>query len=107
MSVPYKNWVFSLLAANVLLALVIYFMLPSLPPVVPLYYGRPYGAEQLSPSWGLIIPSLTAALVCLVNTIVIVTIKDDFLKKVLLGGVLVSSILSAITVIRIVLLVGF
>ena len=78
-----------------------------LPPVVPLLYGRPTGEGQLVPTLGLLIAPAAALLITAINLLLNLSTKDDFLKKVFAASALVISIVTTITVIKVMLLVGF
>lgn len=77
-----------------------------LPPQVPLFYGEPEGNEQLAQSWLLILPSLISLVVIFVNYFLSLAVKEDFLKKALILSGIAATFFSAITTIKIILLVG-
>jgi hypothetical protein len=90
-----------------LLTVVLVFVLKNrLPPQVPLFYGLPEGEEQLTNTLGLMIPSLVAIAIVLINTIVSIFIKQDFVKKTLVFTALAVVFFSTITTIKIIFLVG-
>ncbi|HEX6976913.1 MAG TPA: hypothetical protein VF185_00955 [Patescibacteria group bacterium] len=91
---------------NLLIILVILLLQPHLPPVVPLFYGLPYGDEQLANTWALIIPPFVALAFIGANIFISKTSKEEFIKQILVGLTVVVTALSAITVLRIILLVG-
>jgi len=90
---------------NVILILAVLLLMNRLPPVVPLFYGLPYGEEQLASKWSLIIPPIVALAFLGVNVFVTRTTKDDFIRQILTGLTVVTTALSTITVIRIILLI--
>lgn len=94
------------LVVNLLVITFILFSQNSLPPKVPLFYGRPYGGEQLAPQYFLVIPPIAAIVIALINSTIIVFLKSDFLQKVLLVTVYTITLLSTITVLKIISLVG-
>lgn len=108
----WKNTVFRnfFLAATIINAVSIaaVFLLQSfLPPVVPLFYGRPEGAAQLTqPMWLLVAPGISLVITIL-NLLLSVRSKDDFLKKILAVTSFIVSFISLITITKIILLVGF
>lgn len=77
-----------------------------LPPQVPLFYGEPEGNQQLAQSWLLILPSLISLVIIFVNYFLSLTVKEDFLKKALILSGIAATFFSAITTIKIILLVG-
>lgn len=104
---PGKTQLYLSLAINVITIASIAFSRQLLPPVVPLFYGQPEGQMQLIATWGLLLAPGLAILIMIVNTILTTLIKDEFLKKVLMFSSLFVSLLSAITVLKIIFLVGF
>ncbi|MEK7498033.1 MAG: hypothetical protein AAB656_03890 [Patescibacteria group bacterium] len=105
-SVPYNNIVIPALGVNFVVLLLVIVLQNNLPPVVPLYYGLPTGEEELAKKIFLTVPSLVSILIILVNVVFMKRAKDSFLPKVLLGLIIGSTILGAITTIKIILLVG-
>jgi hypothetical protein len=101
-----KNIVLPLLSVNVVIILLILALQNRLPPVVPLFYGKAQGEEQLVSRLWLTLPSLVSILIIIVNTLFIRLIKDAFLQKVLLGLIIVSVALSSITIVKIIFLIG-
>lgn len=95
-----------LLVVNVLMLIVIAISLPKLPPVVPLYYGRPAGIDQLAPREVLFVPALLILLLTGIGTALSARIKDSFIETSFTWTSIVITTLSAITVLRIMLLVG-
>lgn len=82
-------------------------MLRTLPPVVPLLYGKPVGESQLVPSYALVIAPLTALLITIVNFMLTkFSLKDTFLKNILNWSTVLVSVLSFITVTKVIFLVG-
>lgn len=102
-----KKYFYSALTIN-LISIIIPFVLKNyLPPLVPLFYQRPIGEWQLVPVLGLAIAPTISFVITITNIVISSITKDDFLKKVLAIAALVISILTAITIIKIVFLVGF
>lgn len=79
----------------------------NLPPVIPLFFGRPGGSGQLIATAGLFIAPGAALIITLMNTVLAVYLKDDFLKKIMAVSSFFISLLAMITVVKIILLVGF
>lgn len=103
---PFKGYLYASLALNILTFLAIFLAKSFLPPVVPLFYGRPEGAGQLVASLGLLIAPLTALAITLLNMVLGGVIKQTFIQKVLIVSTFLISVLTAITVFKIVFLVG-
>ena len=95
-----------LASLNVLLIGIILILKGFLPPIVPLFYGLPDGVEQLTPYFGLILAPAIGLVIPFVNIFISNTIRDIFLKKALVISSAFISLLLAITIIKIVLLVG-
>lgn len=104
---PFKGYLYASGAINLVAILATVAANPNLPPVVPLYYGLPVGNSQLVSSWGLVIAPLSAMLITTINTSLALYLKGVFLKKILAVGSFFISILSIVTIIKVILLVGF
>lgn len=92
---------------NILSAAAILLLHGFLPPIIPLFYGRPTGASELAgPLWLLIVPGISL-LITIINLLLDVWSKDVFLKKILAVTALIVSFIGLIAVIKIGLLVGF
>jgi hypothetical protein len=103
---PYfKISIFVLLINTLIIALILYLR-KSLPPVVPLYYGKPAGEEQLGSSLSLLLPPAISIILTIINSIFAKLTSDPFLQQVLIGLTIVVSVLSTITVLKIIFLVG-
>ena len=106
MAIPYRNWAIALVVTNLLTITLVLFLGRVLPPVVPLFYGQPYGPDQLATRNFLIFPSFIALAICLINSTVSRFLTDEFLKRVLVGSMLASTIMALVTVLKIIFLVG-
>jgi hypothetical protein len=106
LSLPFFKPLSIILLINLLLILLILLIRNNLPPQVPLYYGRPFGAEQLADKYSLIIPPLFSMFVIFINIALIQLLKDNFLRYVLFTMTIVTTCLSAITVLKIIFIVG-
>jgi hypothetical protein len=104
--IPFKKTVFALIFFNLLMVALVLIAQRILPPVVPLFYGRPQGGEQLAQSLFLSLPPFISLLITLVNLAFIYLLENRFLQKVLLGLAIGVTILSTITVFKIISLVG-
>lgn len=87
--------------------IVVFLVTKLLPPEVPLFYGNAAGENQLAKSYFLVLPPVIGALTSAVNMALHYFNSDLFVKKVLVATSLFVSILSMITVFKIILLVGF
>jgi hypothetical protein len=74
----------------------------SLPPQVPLFYGLPQGEEQLTFAQLLLVPPVIAIIISIINFLLIRAIKVEFLKMVLLAGMVLTTILSSVTIAKII-----
>lgn len=95
-----------LLSFNILIAGMILASASNLPPQVPLLYGRAVSDEQLVDNTLLILPALSAALITVINGLLSFITTDHFIRRILIGTSVVAALLSAITTIRIMMLVG-
>jgi hypothetical protein len=104
---PFRVWGGAVFVVNAIVIVIVLLIRDSLPPVVPLFYGKPYGSEQLTTQGNLIAPPVAALVISIVNTAINLSFeKDEFLEKVLFGSMIAVTLLSAITVIKIIFLVG-
>ena len=104
---PYKGCVYLSVLLNIVSTVVIFTLKGTLPPVVPLFYGLPVGAEQLTPMLELFLAPAAGLIITAINVFVSIFSKDIFLKKSLIISSAFISLLLAITVVKIVLLVRF
>jgi hypothetical protein len=105
-NVPYKGCVYFSVGVNLVLIVLILVLKGFLPPVVPLFYGLPAGAEQLTPSLGLILAPIAGLIITGINIFVSNLTHDVFLRKALIISSAFISLLLAIAVSKIILLVG-
>src|SRR3990172_4085421 len=101
-AIPFQQTVFALIFFNLLLVALVLVAQETLPPVVPLFYGKPQGEEQLAQSLFLSLPPFISLLITLINLAFIYLLDNRFLQKVLLGLAIGVTILSTITVIKII-----
>ena len=78
-----------------------------LPPLLPLFYGKPVGMEELAPRDFLFFVPIASICISFINILISKSAKDDFIKKILAVSSLIVSFMSAVTVIKIILLIGF
>lgn len=90
---------------NISLILLILLIQKFLPPELPLLYGKPIGEEQLTGRLGLTIAPIVSLFITLTNMFISSQVTDAFLKKVLSITSLFISILSAITVVKVIFLI--
>ena len=104
--IPFKKLIYGSLLINILVITLVFFARKYLPPVVPLYYGLAKSEIQLADNIYLILPSSLSLLVISLNVFLSYLFDNDYVKKVLVASSLVITILTAITTIKIMLLVG-
>lgn len=103
----FKNYIYFSVALNVLTALTVLIFKSVIPPIVPLFYGRAIGESQLVGFFGLLIAPGASLFITLLNLILSSITDDLFLKKVYVATAFIVSLLTTITVIKIIFLVGF
>lgn len=103
----YKEYYVGAFILSFLSALLLLLIRSVLPPIVPLFYGRPAGEAQLGSSLELLIIPGISILITFINFFISLKVRDNFLKKVLVTGTLAVSILTTLTLAKIVFLVGF
>jgi hypothetical protein len=104
--VVFRNYFLVAVGVDILTILTPLLLRNLLPPLVPLFYGRPVGERQLISTLGLSIAPLASLLITVVNLLLSLRAKDLFIKRVLAISALVISALTAITVTKIIFLVG-
>ncbi len=104
---PLKGFIYSSLGLSLASAVLILITLKNLPPVVPLFYGLPSGADQLVPTLMLFIVPGFGLFITAVNILLAQILKDPFFKKTLVVSTTFISFLGAITIVKIISLVGF
>ena len=105
--VTYRNYFLAAIIINAAVALSLVLLRSFLPPLVPLFYGHPVGEAQLTNTLGLFIVPGVSLLITMLNLCASLWVKDDFLKKLLAISAIVISALTAITITKIIFLVGF
>jgi hypothetical protein len=102
----FKNLFLASIIINLIEAAAIIALKNFLPPLLPLFYGRPTGGTQLTSTFGLMIAPGIAILLTVANLIVSSVVKDEFLKKILAISALAVTVLVLITVTKIIFLIG-
>lgn len=77
-----------------------------LPPEVPLLYGMAEDEMKLVTRTSLVVPGLVSLSITILNTMLSLIFADEFIKKTLIVSAFVITLLSAITTVKIILLVG-
>ena len=104
---PLKGYVYSAFALNLIAVILIVLAKNNLPPVAPLFYGKPIGSGQLVPTSALLFAPLVAVLITIVNILLASRTTDEFSKKIFSVASFFVSVLATITIIKIIFLVGF
>lgn len=103
----FKKYVYFSIGLNVLTVLVVLIFKKEIPPIVPLLYGRAIGESQLVNLPGLLIAPGVSLFITILNLFLSSMTQDLFLKKVYVATAFLVSLLTTITVIKIIFLVGF
>lgn len=107
------NWVLALanrltITSIVLSVIIFLWRYRSLPPLVPLWYGKPWGTDRLAhPLWLIVLPA-ASLVILIINTIATRTVTRDMLifRQILATTALLVAILSLVTLSKIVFLVS-
>lgn len=105
--ISFNKYFLAAITINVLCVITILIARGFLPPVVPLFYGKPLGEGQLISNLGLLIVPAVSLIISTINLLLNIWIKDNFLKKIFAVTSVIISVVGAITIIKIILLVGF
>ena len=97
---------FTILIVNFLSIAAIFLIKTHLPPEIPLFYGKPFGQDQLVKSSFLTIPLIITTIIAIFNLIISIFVTNRFLTQMLAGIATATSILALITVFEIIYLVG-
>lgn len=103
---PFRKYLFITIVINILLIAVSFLIQQWLPPEIPLFYGQVQGSKQLAPSLGIAIPALVSLVILSINLLISQLVAADFLKKILIITAISLSLLSLITTLKIIFLVG-
>ncbi len=104
---PFKSSIYTSLVLNLVAIASVLIFKGFLPPVVPLFYGKAIGEGQLVPVLGLLIAPATSIIITILNLVTSSLTHDMFLKKIYAASALLISLLTTISVIKIIFLVGF
>lgn len=105
-NIPHGGFMLVMFILNLAVAGSILILQNSLPPEVPLFYGMPSGREQLADQIYLLIPPAAALLIIATSAVLSSSTRDSYLQTIFSGLTLVVTLLSTITVVKIMLLVG-
>lgn len=97
----YKRTVSTLVLINILMIGSVFLFSKYLPPEVPLFFGRPSGAEQLVQSLYLVIPPTLVLALFALSTGVSQLLADNFIDSMILGILTVTTLLSTLALINI------
>lgn len=108
-----QNWVLStskklVLSSIVVSVLLLLWRMPTLPPLVPLWYGKPWGADRLAhPLWLVLLPA-GSLIILIINTTLSRILTRDMLifTQILAATALIVAILSLVTLTKILFLVS-
>ncbi len=104
---PLKESIYISAATSITLAVGILVLRGNLPPKLPLFYGKPVGEAELTTITGFLIAPAAALSITCFNTLLSFVFKDVFVKKILILSSLFATLLIAITLVKIITLVGF
>ena len=104
---PFRGYFYFAIALNVVTLIFTFLSQSFLPPIVPLFYGLPSGVGVLVPSIALAVAPGISLLITALNIFLSYRFSDMFIKKTLSVASGLLAILSTITIIKIVFLVGF
>lgn len=107
------NWILALanrltITSIVLSVIIFLWRYRSLPPLVPLWYGKPWGTDRLAhPLWLIVLPA-ASLVILIINTIATRTVTRDMLifRQILAATALLVAILSLVTLTKILFLVS-
>lgn len=85
----------------------IVFKFKTIPPKIPLFYSLPWGEQQLADKFFLFLLPIASIITLLLNIILAKKIKEEVLvMKLLIGTAFLFSLLSFITLVKIILLIA-
>lgn len=107
-----QNWVLSMsrklsFVCIALSLLLLFWRYPRLPPLIPLWYGKPWGADRLAhPLWLILLP-VGSCMIMIINAIATRFLTRDMLifTQIFAVTTLLVAILSLVTLSKIIFLV--
>src|SRR5512135_1574284 len=84
----FKKLIYFLVSVNLLNIAFIFIFQKNIPPEVPLFYGLAEGTDQLTNTFGLLIPSLFSLGVIGLNVILSLVTENKFLRQTLIVATL-------------------
>jgi len=103
---PLKNFIIVSFFVNIVCLILSFLSKIILPPEIPLFYGLPQNQEQITKSFYLFLPSGISLVLTVINTYISLSINNIYLKKILAMATFLLTILSTVTLIKIIFLVG-
>lgn len=107
-----KNWLVSVvhkfvIALFILSVGLLLWRFPMLPPEVPLWFSRPWGSDQLANPYWLILLPVSSLIWYVIDILVAIYVTTEYLifTQMLFLSALIVSILSFITIIKILFLI--
>ncbi|OGM81748.1 hypothetical protein A2434_00820 [Candidatus Woesebacteria bacterium RIFOXYC1_FULL_41_14] len=105
--VAFRNYFLAAFLLAIFTILIVFVIMNFLPPLIPLFYGKPTGSEQLTPTWFIFVVPGVSILITAANLFVNISTKDEFIRKIVAVSSLIISIMASTTVAKIIMLVGF
>lgn len=102
-----RNYFLASIALNMLSAIGTIAIKSFMPPLIPIFYGRPTGADQLASFWFIFLIPGVAISITITNLFISISLKDDLIKKIIAISSFIISGMATFTIIKIILLIGF
>jgi hypothetical protein len=103
---PFQKLIILSIIINVASIGFVFILLNHLPPEIPLFFGLAQSEAQLKSSLSLVVPGIIALGITVLNVVIGLITSNEYLRKILISATVAVSILSIITTIKILLLVG-
>src|SRR3989344_1326972 len=84
--IPLKKVVYTCIALISISLISVFIFQHNLPPEIPLFYGLAEGSEQLSSSFGLVIPSMLSFVVLIINLFLTFFVENNVSGRKFLNG---------------------
>jgi len=104
--IPFKKFLYVSAVINIVTISFVVISRKYLPPIVPLFYGLAKSESQLAPNIYLVLPNTLASLILFLNILMTFLFENDHIKKTLIVTPFIVTILSTITTIKIIFLIG-